>query len=209
MGFIKKRARGGGPEGPLRPISVFENNSLKRLDNMREALRGLSRLNDISCITISTLPLQMALHFLLESTWQITRYIWRCITFARWFANGCRSRDQLNKHLIIEHNHHTRCILWYFIIISHKHQPDTNYINSRLFCGFSWYKINITPRNANLLIKKPLSSTTYTMEYLLVLQKTSSRHTSQNLTAFYGGFHMKSKEKTPWNANLIIQKCLS
>ena len=29
---------------------------------MREALRGLSRLNDISCMTISTLPLQMALH---------------------------------------------------------------------------------------------------------------------------------------------------
>ena len=139
---------------------------------------------------------------------KFTRYIRRCITFARWFANGWRFRDQLNKHLIIEHNHHTRCILWYFIIISHKHQPDTNYINSRLFCGFSWYKINITPRNANLLIKKPLSSTTYTMEYLVILQKNSSRHTSQDLTAFYGSFHMKPKEKTPWNANLIIQKCL-
>ena len=38
---------------------------------MREALRGLSRLNDISCMITSTLPLQMALNFLLESTWQI------------------------------------------------------------------------------------------------------------------------------------------
>ncbi len=38
---------------------------------MREALRGLSRLNDISCMITSTLPLQMALDFLLESTWRI------------------------------------------------------------------------------------------------------------------------------------------
>ena len=58
-------------KGPLALFLAFENNSLKRLDNMREAMRGLSRLNDISCVITSTLPLQMALHFLLESTCQI------------------------------------------------------------------------------------------------------------------------------------------